>query len=191
MALASSLFVLVLLGVALGDQKGTESGTAATTSDGAIAPRGQRMARDIKYGDWRKVCFKPGGAGMVCRTSISGTWDTGQIALRADLIEREGESAARLQLLLPVGLYLPAGAKVSVDRGATYHIPYVWCLTNTCIAAELADPTLIKEMETGEKLALEVVDSNVLSVSTALPLAQFAAIRSSVPAQVFEQDIDE
>jgi len=26
---------------------------------------------------------------MVCRTTINGRWDTGQIALRVDLIERE------------------------------------------------------------------------------------------------------
>jgi invasion protein IalB len=191
MALASLLLLVVLRGSALGGQNGAESGTAATTSDGTIAPRGQRMARDIKYGDWRKVCFKPGGASMICRTSISGTWDTGQVTLRADLIERDGESAARLQLFLPVGLYLPAGVKVNVDQGTAYRIPYVWCLTNTCIAAELADPKLIQEMKTGEKLVLEVVDSSVLAVSTALPLAQFATVRNSAPAQVFEQDIDE
>jgi invasion protein IalB len=191
MALASSLFLLVLLGVALGDEKSAGSGAAATTSDGTIAPRGQRMARDIKYGDWRKVCFKPGGASMVCRTSISGTWDTGQVAVRADVIEREGESAARLQLFLPVGLYLPAGVKVTIDQGSAHQIPYVWCLTNTCIAAEVADPKLIQDMEAGQKLALEVVDSNVLAVTTTLPLAQFATVRKSAPAQLFEQDIDE
>jgi invasion protein IalB len=188
MALASFLFLLVLLGVALGDEKAPQSGT---TSDGTVAPRGQRMARDIRYGDWRKVCFKPGGATMVCRTSISGTWDTGQIAVRADLIEREGERAARLQLFLPVGLYLPAGVKVTVDQGAAHRIPYVWCLTNTCIAAEVADPKIIQEMEAGQTLVLEVVDSNVLAVTTTLPLAQFAGVRRSAPAQTFEQDIDE
>jgi invasion protein IalB len=191
MALASSLFLLVLLGVALGDEKAAGSGAAATTSDGTIAPRGQRMARDIKYGDWRKVCFKPGGASMICRTSISGTWDTGQVVVRADLIEREGERAARLQLFLPVGLYLPAGVKVTIDQGAARQIPYVWCLTNTCIAAEVADPKLIQDMEAGQKLALEVVDSNVLAITTTLPLAQFATVRKSAPAQLFEQDIDE
>jgi invasion protein IalB len=191
MALASLLFLVVLWGSALGGQNGAESGAATTTSDGTIAPRGQRMARDIKYGDWRKVCFKPGGAGMVCRTSISGAWDTGQIAVRADLIERDGESTARLQLFLPVGLYLPAGVKVNVDQGTAYRIPYVWCLTNTCIAGEVADPKLIQDMQKGDKLGIEVVDSNVLATSTALPLAQFATVRSSAPAQVFEQDIDE
>ena len=191
MALASLLLFLALWGVALGDQKGPENGRAATASDGTIAPRGQRMARDIKYGSWRKVCFKPGGASMICRTSINGTWDTGQIAVRADLIEREGEGAARLQLFLPVGLYLPAGVKAGVDQSTVYRIPYVWCLTNTCIAAEVADPKLIQDMETGQNLALEVVDSNMLSVSTTISLAQFAAARKNAPAQIFEQDIDE
>src|SRR4051812_41358772 len=70
-----------------------------------FAQRGQRAARAITYGDWRKFCFKPAGTIMVCRTTISGTWETGQTAVRIDLIEREG-GGSRLQLFLPVGLYL-------------------------------------------------------------------------------------
>ena len=67
----------------------------------------------------------------------------------------------------------------------------MWCLTNTCIAADVADPKMLKEMETGQKLRLEVVDSSVLTVSTSLPLNQFAAVRQGTPAQTFEQAIDE
>ena len=74
-----------------------------------FAARGQREARDIKYGDWQKLCFKPGGAKMVCRTTISGTFATGQTAVRVYVTEREGDSVARLQLFLPVGLYMPPG----------------------------------------------------------------------------------
>jgi invasion protein IalB len=128
---------------------------------------------------------------MVCRTSISGTWDTGQSAVRADLIERDGESNARLQLFLPVGLYLPAGVKLTVDQGKSYQVPYVWCLTNTCIASEAADPALIGEMEKGQTLKLEVADSSVQSVSTTLPLAQFASARAGPPTKVLQQDVDE
>jgi hypothetical protein len=51
---------------------------------------------------------------MVCRTTISGALETGQSAVRIDLIEREGEGAARLQLFLPVGLYLQAGVKITM-----------------------------------------------------------------------------
>jgi invasion protein IalB len=156
-----------------------------------IGARGQRLAREIKYGDWRKYCFKPGGAKMTCRTTISGNWDTGQQAVRIDLIEREGEGSARLQLFLPVGLYLQAGVKLTVDGGTPYSIPYTWCLTNTCIAADVADPKVIRKMEGGQKLVVEVVDSNLLSVTTSLPLEQFSSVHSGAPSQIFEQALDE
>jgi invasion protein IalB len=156
-----------------------------------IEPRGERKGREIKYGDWQKFCFKVPGSNMVCRTTISGAWETGQSAVRIDLIEREGESTARLQLFLPVGLYLQTAAKLTVDERKPYPIPYVWCLTNTCIAGDKADPGLVKEMETGEKLKLEVVDTNLLSVSTLLPLGQFASARKAAPTRIFQQDIDE
>jgi invasion protein IalB len=157
-----------------------------------VAARGQRgLVRQIKYGDWQKFCFKTPGTNMVCRTTISGTWDTGQTAVRADLIEREGDAKARLQLFVPVGMYLQAGTKLTVDQGKPYQIPYVWCMTNTCIAGSAADPQLIRDMEKGEKLSLEVVDSSVQSFSTTLPLGQFAAVRKGAPAQTFQQDIDE
>ena len=153
--------------------------------------RGQRAAREIKYTDWRKVCFKTPGSNTVCRTTISGTWETGQSAVRIDLIEKEGEPAARIQLFLPVGLFLQAGARLTVDQTTAWRIPFVWCLTNTCIAADLADPRLIREMEAGQQLSLEVVDSSVLAVSTSLSLAGFAAARQGAAAETYEQTIDE
>jgi invasion protein IalB len=160
-------------------------------SQAPIGPRGDRKAREIKYGDWKKFCFKTPGANMVCRTTISGTWETGQSAVRMDLIEREGESTARIQLFLPVGLYLQTAAKLSVDQGKPYQVPYAWCLTNTCIAGDKANPGLVKEMESGDKLKLEVVDTNLLSVSTLLPLTQFASVRKAAPTQIYQQDVDE
>jgi len=156
-----------------------------------FAARGQREARAIKYGDWQKFCFKPGGAKMVCRTTISGTFETGQIAVRVYVIDREGDSAARLQIFLPVGLYMPPGVKLRVDKDTGYKIPYTWCLTNTCIAGSPADPALLREMESGRDLTIEVIDTNLLAVTTVLPLSQFAAVRKGAPVQTFEQQIDE
>jgi invasion protein IalB len=189
---ASVMFLLVLWCTALAQQPSDGAPAAQKAPEAEIATRGQRAAiRAIKYGDWRKVCFKTPGTNAVCRTTISGTWETGQSAVRADLIEREGDSTARLQLFLPVGLYLPAGVKIGIDQGAAYRIPYVWCLTNSCIAADVADPKLIQDMEAGQTLSLEVVDSNVLAVSTSLPLGRFAAVRKGSPEQIFAQEIDE
>ena len=168
---------------------------ASTASDKAsseITPRGQRsLVRQIKYGDWQKFCIKTTGTNQVCRTTISGNFDTGQSAIRVDLIERDGEEKVRLQIFVPVGMYLKAGVKVIIDQGKPYPIPYVWCLTNTCIAADVADAVLIRDMERGQKLQLEVVDSSVQSVSTTLPLDQFASVRRGTPARTFAQEIDE
>src|SRR5207253_744686 len=133
-------------------QAGTVSADKPAGQEFAL--RGQRAAREIRYTGWRKVCFRTPGANTVCRTTISGTWETGQSAVRIDLIEKEGEPAARIQLFLPVGLFLQAGARLTVDQRTAWRIPFVWCLTNTCIAADLADPRLIREMEAGQQLSL-------------------------------------
>jgi invasion protein IalB len=171
-------------------QRATPS--ASDQPQAEFASRGQRNPiRQIKYGDWQKYCFKTPGAKQVCRTTISGNFDTGQSAVRADLIERDGESKARLQLFLPVGLYLQAGVKLTVDQGKPHQIPYLWCLTNICIAANVADAALIREMEKGQKLQLEAVDSSVQSVSTTLPLGKFVQVHQGSPTRTFEQDVDE
>jgi invasion protein IalB len=164
---------------------------AAKSAGTDVAPRGQREVKDIAYGDWRKLCFKPGGAKMHCRTSITGAFATGQIAVRLDIIAREGDGTARLQVFSPVGMYLQKPVKLTVDQGEPHSVPYTWCLTNACIAGAVADPKMLKEMTLGQTLRLEFVDSNLLSITTSLPLGQFASIHRGAPAQTFEQDIDE
>jgi invasion protein IalB len=128
---------------------------------------------------------------MHCRTSITGAFATGQMAVRLDIIEREGDGTARLQVFSPVGMYLQNPVKLTVDQGRPHLVPYTWCLTNACIAGAVADPKMVKEMASGQMLRLEFVDSNLLSLTTSLPLGQFASIHKSAPAQTFEQDIDE
>ncbi|PAY07690.1 invasion-associated locus B family protein [Bradyrhizobium sp. UFLA03-84] len=163
----------------------------STHAPAEISPRGQRTATDIKYGAWQKLCFKAAGAPMLCRTSIKGTYETGQTAVRIDLIKREGDRAARIQVFVPVGMYLRIPAKLQVDEEKPSVIPYSWCLSNGCIAADVASPRFVKDMEKGTTLTLEVVDPNLLSLRTSLPLAQFAAAHNGAPARTIEQDIDE
>ena len=181
-------FCIVLALFALGPSFAQQTSKSPTDE---FAARGQREARAIKYGDWQKFCFKPGGAKMVCRTTIKGTFETGQTAVRVYVTEREGGGTARLQLFLPVGLSVRAGVKFTVDKGTAHKIPYSWCLTNTCIAGDAASPELLREMENGKNLTLEVVDTNMLAITTSLPLARFAAVRKGAPAKMFEQNIEE
>jgi invasion protein IalB len=186
----TGLLVAAIAGAAtMTDAAGPEKSPAEKSAE--VATRGQREAKDITYGDWRKLCFKAGGAPMLCRTSITGTFSTGQMAVRVDLIERGSEHAARLQLFVPVGMYLQHPAKLTIDQGSSWRLPYTWCLTNACIAADVAAPLMIKDMEAGKTLKLEVVDSSLLKLTTSMPLGQFATVHKGAPAQTLEQYVDE
>jgi invasion protein IalB len=186
-----ALLLAAVASVALSQSAVSQQNSTTAPAEKDIAPRGQRDVKDLTYGDWKKLCFKPGGAKMICRTSITGTFPTGQIAVRIDIVERDGDATARLQVFCPVGMYLPKPATLTIDQGKPYSVPYTWCLTNACIAGTAADPKLVQEMSSGQMMRLEFVDSNLLSLTTSLPLGQFASIHKGPPAQTFEQDIDE
>jgi len=174
--------------VPFGDVPATENFPEAE-----IATRGRQPDRPLTYTPWRKVCFKAtqeAGSKMVCRTTINGKWDTGQIALRVDLIEREGDPVARLQIFVPPGSFLQPGIKLTVDQGSPMQIPYVICLTNGCVAGSVANDRLIRDLESGQMLALETVNSNVVGVTNSLPLNEFAKVHQGAPEQIFEQKLE-
>jgi invasion protein IalB len=186
-----ALLLAALTSIVLDRPAASQQNSAAVPTGAEMTPRGQREVKDVTYGDWKKLCFKPAGAKMLCRTSITGTFSTGQMAVRLDIIEREGDDARRLQVFCPVGMYLPNQVKLAIDGGNPYRVPYTWCLTNACIAGTVVDPLLLDKIATGQMLRLEFTDSNLLSLTTSLPLGQFAIVHKSAPAQTFEQDIDE
>ena len=141
--------------VPFGDIPATEN-----FSEAEIPTRGQKPDHPLTYARWRKVCFKATQEAlskMVCRTTINGRWDTGQIALRVDLIEREGDPVARLQIFVAPGSFLQPGIRLTVDQGSLIQIPYVICLTNGCVAGSVASASFIHDLETGQMLALETV----------------------------------
>ena len=156
-----------------------------------IAPRGQREVKDITYGDWRKLCFKPGGAQMHCRTSITGKFATGQMAVRLDIIERTATAMHGCRCSPPSACICRSRPSLRSTKAQPHPVPYTWCLTNACIAGDRGDPKMVQEMASGQTLRLEFVDSNLLTLTTSLPLGQFASIHKGPPAQTFEQDIDE
>ena len=151
----ATLLLAAVASVASAQPAASQQNSAAAPKPAGteIAPRGQREVKDIAYGDWKKLCFKPGGAKMLCRTSITGTFATGQMAVRVDIVEREGDGNARLQVFSPVGMYLPKPVKLTVDQGEPHSVPYTWCLTNACIAGAVADPKMVKEMASGTDAA--------------------------------------
>jgi invasion protein IalB len=190
-ALAISMTATVTRGqqvIPFGDVPAT-----ADFSEAEIAARGQQKLPNLTYSTWKKLCFR-GAQGadtkMVCRTSIEGKSDLGQIILKVDLIEREDAPSTRLQIFVPAGNFLQPGIRLTVDKGTSMHVPYTICLANGCVAATVLELTFLRELETGQMLSLEVVNSNVVTVIASLSLENFANARQGVAAQVFEQKLE-
>jgi len=190
-ALCSSLATTVSSGqqvIPFGDVPATPDFT-----EQEIAARGQQQARDLTFSDWTRLCFR-GVQGadtkMVCRTSINGRWDTGQIALKVDLIEREDAAVTRLQIFVPPGSLLQPGMKLTVDKNSSMNIPYTICVANGCVAASVADASFVRALESGRMLSLEGVNANVVTAITLLPLDGFAKAHQGPPAQIFEQKLE-
>jgi len=167
----------------------------ATTdfSESAITARGQQKLPSLTYSTWIKLCFR-GAQGadtkMVCRTSIEGKSDLGQIILKVDLIEREDAPVGRLQIFVPIGNFLQPGINLTVDNGTSLAVPYTICLANGCVAATVPEANLLRELETGRTLSLGTVNSNVVTVIASLPLDGFAQARHNVATQIFEQKLE-
>jgi invasion protein IalB len=157
-------------------------------SEPEVAPRGRAAMREIKYSQWRKLCFKAPGKDALCRTSITGTWNTGQMAVRLDLIEREGHP--RLQILLPVGLYLQAGVKLRFDRNEV-RLPYSWCFSNLCVAGAPVGKAAITALGEARTVSVDVLNSNLVAIAATIPTDQFLSAYKGAPAEVFEQIIEE
>jgi len=126
--------------VPFGDVPATEN-----FSEAEIATRGQQQGLPLTYTPWRKVCFKAiqeAESKMVCRTTINGKWDTGQIVIRVDLIEREGDPVARLQIFVAPGSFLQPGIKLTVDQGSAHantlrYLPHQWLRSRKCGECQL------------------------------------------------------
>jgi invasion protein IalB len=164
---------------------------SAQNQDLRVRPPRVQLPKNIEYSAWRKLCFKGSDGATLCRTTSSGTQDTGEVAVRVDLIERPEGGAARLQLFVPQGGNLAMGVKAIVDQAVPTKFPYNFCLTNICIAADHVSPNLIGEMESGQTLKIELSDFNGSAVAMNFPLNQFAAAHKGPPAETYDYNLDE
>jgi invasion protein IalB len=186
--LGLSGIVCILLVAAGSAQQQNPAGSDQTEKLQVNPPRVQ-LPRITQYSPWAKLCFKGSDGATICRTTSSGMDDTGQVVLRVDLIER-ADGPARLQLFVPQGFNLPAGVRVTVDRGAPTPVPYNWCLTNICIAAGPVVPSMVGEMESGQTLKIEQGTFNASMVATNVPLDKFSTAHKG-PPETYDFGLDD
>ena len=132
----------------------------------------------LSYTQWTKFCMKPpeadANAKQVCFTGTDGQLENGRAFVSAVLIEPEGDTRKILKIMLPHGLQIPPGTRVSVDQGQPMTAPYAICFANGCFADYEATADLVARMKQGQTLVLQGLAPNNQVLSIPVPLGEFA-----------------
>jgi invasion protein IalB len=76
---------------------------------------------------------------------------------------------------LPLGLNLPAGAKLQVDDGKAIDLQIQTCENRGCYTNTPVSPELLSELKSGKQLKIAFQNLNQEVITIPMPLADFAA----------------
>src|SRR5690606_26546705 len=119
-------------------------GTMAGTSSGQGVVRAQ-------YGDWQMSCDTPPGASFEQCAIIPNVMaeDQPNAGLSVIVLRTAEREARLLRGLAPLGVLLPSGLALTVDRQDMGRVAFVRCLPSGCIAEVVLDDSLIETLSNG------------------------------------------
>ena len=116
--------------------------------------------------------------------------ETGQFLAGAALIEQQGEEKKLFRVTLPLGMQLPQGTRMLLDKEQPLQGRYIVCLPNGCMADFDVDADFVGKLKKGQQLVLQGINLPGQAASYMLPLAEFAKANEGPPTdpKKFEED---
>lgn len=100
---------------------------------------------------------------------------TGQLVIAVNIRVPADTHTPSALIQLPLGLNIPAGAKLQVDDGRTVDLQIQTCEARGCYAGAAIAPDLLAAMKSGKQLKISFQNLNKETLTVPLPLADFAA----------------
>jgi invasion protein IalB len=146
----------------------------------------------IVYSPWTKFCGKDQNpqAKEVCLTVKEARLETGQFLAGAALIEQTGEEKKLFRITLPLGMQLPQGTRMILDKEEPLTGRYVVCLPNGCMADFDVTKDFVGKLKKGQQIVLQGINLPGQAASYLLPLADFAKANEgpATDPKKFEED---
>jgi len=145
----------------------------------------------VVYSPWTKFCGKDNAqAKEVCLTVKEARLETGQFLAGAALIEQQGEEKKLFRITLPLGMQLPQGTRMLLDKEQPLQGRYIVCLPNGCMADFDVNAEFVGKLKKGQQLVLQGINLPGQAASYMLPLAEFAKANEGPPTdpKKFEED---
>jgi|SRR5436305_2072114 invasion protein IalB len=147
----------------------------------------------VVYSPWTKFCGKDNNnpqAKEVCLTVKEARLETGQFLAGAALIEQAGEEKKLFRITLPLGMQLPQGTRMLLDKEEPMQGRYIVCLPNGCMADFDVNKDFVAKLKKGQQLVLQGINLPGQAATYMLPLAEFAKANDGPPTdpKKFEED---
>jgi invasion protein IalB len=159
-------------------------------ADQAAAPPADQPP--IVYSPWTKFCGKDNNptAKEVCLTVKEARLETGQFLAGAALIEQAGEEKKLFRVTLPLGMQLPQGTRMLLDKEQPMQGRYIVCLPNGCMADFDVTPDFVAKLKKGQQIVLQGINLPGQAASYMLPLSDFAKANDGPPTdpKKFEEE---
>jgi len=146
----------------------------------------------VVYSPWTKFCGKDNNnpaAKEVCLTVKEARLETGQFLAGAALIEQAGEEKKLFRITLPLGMQLPQGTRMILDKEQPIAGRYIVCLPNGCMADFDVNAEFVGKLKKGQQILLQGINLPGQAASYLLPLADFAKANEgpATDPKVFEE----
>ena len=147
----------------------------------------------VVYSPWTKFCGKDNNnpqAKEVCLTVKEARLETGQFLAGAALIEQTGEEKKLFRITLPLGMQLPQGTRMLLDKEQPMQGRYIVCLPNGCMADFDVNLDFVGKLKKGQQLVLQGINLPGQAATYMLPLTDFAKANEGPPTdpKKFEED---
>jgi invasion protein IalB len=164
------------VGFSLAQQAPKSKGTAQAAPTPAAPPPAAAGAAPATPPGWAVRCSSVSrDAPLECAIEQTAVLTkTGQLIVLVS-IRVPGDSHTPVALVqLPLGLNLPAGAKIQVDDGKTADLQIQTCENRGCYTSTPIAPELLTALKTGKQLKVLFQDMAKETITIPIPLADFA-----------------
>lgn len=155
---------------------------ALASNEAAPAPSASPASATVNQQSWAVSCGAAGRAGVLnCAAEQKLiAQETGQTISGVSVRVPGDSRQPTLVILLPFGLYLPAGIKAKVDQGEATDLIVQACEPTGCFAAPPSSESLLASMIAGNMLEVSGVTTNNEPFRVTHPLNGFKAALDAI-----------
>lgn len=150
---------------------------------GSAGPATAQGAVKSVHKDWQVRCDTPPGAKhQQCALIQSVTAaDRANVGLTVIVLKTADKKRRLMRVVAPLGVLLPSGLGLKIDKTNVGRAGFVRCLPNGCIAEVVMDDKLLKELQTGKTATFIIFQTPEEGIGFPMSLAGFKQGYDSLP----------